>query len=210
MYIKVLLGIIVLILIGKFSPVRRYYFLAKSKRIGSETRMKIYWGVGIIERFKMTIKTLVDFILFWILFEWKDGVFITYLKELWLELWEVLQKIGTIFYHFLEKVSSFFIFITPFGRKAAENSDFRYCLIVCSIWVGIALVLFIGTLWNTIDALENIIISLVMAFIMWYVCFGFCYLIVLIPIYFKILAAIACSIISFIVFVCIGFIIESI
>lgn len=202
---------IVLICVWKFTPLRKWFFVLRSRTIGSNTRIRLRFRFGFIGRFRWIIRTAVDFVVFWFVFEWHEGIIWGYIKFGWLWVLDKLKvagaaikTIGVKVFSFICMVASGIGFITPFGRNAAENSDFRYCLIVCTICVVISLIIFFVILSDEVSWFVSGIISVVASFAMWYSSFGMCFLIVKIPIAFKILALIASVAGSFILFVIFG------
>lgn len=169
--------------------------------------MKIHLQVGFFRKFRWIFRTAFDFSLFWMIFEWKDGVILGYVKGWWNDCSQWLQTVKDIWITLLGKVGVFLIFLTPFGRHLASNPSIRYCLIVGTICVGIAFIIYIIILKDEMGGVANFAFSSTGAMCMWYACYGISFLVAKIPIYFQLLAAIAMILVSGVLFLILGILI---
>lgn len=207
---KIIFGIILFIIaifLWEITPLRRYYLLMKGKSIGAKTRMKIHLQVGLFRKFRWIFRTAFDFSLFWMIFEWKDGVILGYIKVWWNDCLQWLQTVKEIWITLLGRGGAFLIYLTPFGRRLASNPSIRYCLIVGTICVGIAFIIYIISLKDEVGNVANFIFSSIGAMCMWYACYGISLLVAKIPIYFQVLAAIAMILASIVLFLIFGILI---
>lgn len=207
MLFKIIFGIILFIIaatLWKIIPSRRYYLLMKGKIIGVKTRMKIHMQGSFFRNFRWIFKTAFDFSLFWMLFEWEDGVILGYIKVWWNVCSRWFQSVKEIWITLLGKAGAFLMFLTPFGRNFAYSPSIRYCLIVGTICVGIAFVLYIIIFKDEMGNLENFVFLSTGAMCMWYACYGISFLVARIPIYFQVLAAIAMILASIVLFLIFG------
>lgn len=87
-----------------------------------------------------------------------------------------------------------FVFITPFGREAAQDAAFRYPLIIYTVLTAITIVLTYFAVLGSFDYKNNFVkavLPLLLGFAMWYICFWLCGFIVKITVLYAVLAFIA-------------------
>lgn len=141
---------------------------------GAVGRFRFYTRV--MPRYGDVLRVIVDFLIFWFIFEWNQGIIKNY----------ILEKGLVIVTWLTDKI----YFLSPFGRKAAQDERFRYCLIIYTICVVIELVIYFWVLYETCFFWESLFVATIISGIVWYACFGLCFLLVLIPIWFKLLSAV--------------------
>ena len=169
---------------------------------------KFFWKILWI-----VIRVVVDFAVFWGIFLWKDGVVwqsLTFTgtneegswwERFWAMLGGLLSWLCSGIWNLLKKFWFLLIFLSPYGRAAALDPDFRYCLHWCSGCVVFFLI--ISVIFCTdeffMDLIPSILVSIVAAIVLWYISFGACFLLVNIPIWFTVLAPAAAVGLCFIV-----------
>lgn len=86
------------------------------------------------------------------------------------------------------------VFITPFGRAAAQDAAFRYPLIIYTILTAFATIFTYLVALGSFDyknSFVKAILPLLLGFAMWYISFWLCGFIVKIPVFYTVLAFIA-------------------
>lgn len=95
------------------------------------------------------VRTMMDFIAFWLIFQWRDGWIWGNIKQfgmfLWRFLWPWLLAGGKV----LQKIWQGILFITPLGRAAAEKVEVHYMLVVGGVCAINGLILFFGALLDS-------------------------------------------------------------
>lgn len=164
---------------------------------------------------KQLIRTAIDFIIFFFVFLWKEGCVWDWILSkishvnIWIEkLFKYFQLGLYVTISFFQQVIEQIIFLTPFGRAEAENPNFQYALIICTICTVIGLIANIEEITDEFpDTIVcDVILSVVLSIGMWYGCFGVCHWIVKISVFYHILAFIAAVFSSFIVWIVVMFI----
>ena len=164
---------------------------------------------------KQLIRTAIDFIIFFFVFLWKEGCVWDWILSkishvnIWIEkLFKYFQLGLYVTVSFFQQVIEQIIFLTPFGRAEAENPNFQYALIICTICTVIGLIANIEEITDEFpDTIVcDVILSVVLSIGMWYGCFGVCHWIVKISVFYHILAFIAAVFSSFIVWIVVMFI----
>lgn len=201
---------VVLVGVWNFPPIKRRYYLLRSKAAGSKVRWSIKFQFGLWKWIRWLIRTTIDLVVFWVVWIWNDGTVWLRIKDLWIKGKARVAEIGTSILAVGQKAVEAIVYITPFGREAAADADFRYCLIVFTICVAISCVLFIHLMKGLTGTVTNVILCTIAAFAMWYVCFGVCFLLVLIPFWFKVLAALVAIAVSVLLFFVFGILVEMI
>lgn len=167
------------------------------------------------------LRICIDFLFFWFVLIWKDGIVLQRLLSLWEQVqdlldqaWISIQEIPNLLIHlwdriilFLDWLVQIIVFLSPYGREPSLNPIFRYCLDWCSwsiVFCCILLFLFLCTI--DFSGSESFFAAIFFGIIAWYPCYFACHLIILIPLYFNILAAICCVVTSAIIFILTTFI----
>ena len=157
----------------------------------------------IMGKYKGIVKTIIDFLVFWAVFKWKDGFIAVFVSE----------KIKTIHTHIkllflscendLAQLWGAFVEFSPFGQDIAQNPEFRYCLIIGTVCVVLAFVFFLYGLKDAWNWFWSIMISPIAAISMWYIFFQLCCLtnIYKIPLWFHAIAFVASVGLGFISFI---------
>ena len=178
----------------KFTPLKKWYYLNKGYAIGKLTRLKIFFGLKTMKRIRTVLQLLLDFVMFWFVFEWKKGLVKKRLKK-------YVATIATISKKYVFIAIDALIYLSPFGRTIVEDDKFCYALNVCT---ACTLFLFIfcviGVFCDDFRyKIIKIVFLIIIHFSMWYVGFFSCYIIVQIPVYYKVLALLASIIINIII-----------
>ena len=200
---KIIIGIMIFIIpiiLWEITPLKRCYFLLMGKSIGARTRMHIYLQLGSFRKFRQILKTAFDFTLFWMIFEWENGVIWEYIKEHWNYFTQWFQSSKDILIITLEKMNIFLISISPPGIYLASNPSVQYCLIISTICVVIAFIIYYAIFEEDVGISTNFILSFAGASCMWYACYGISTIVSNISICFHFLAAlcmIATSVVLF-------------
>ena len=158
---------------------------------------KFFWRILWI-----VIRVVVDFAVFWGIFLWKDGVVWksltfpgtngegSWLERFWAMLGGLLSWLWSWIWMLLQKLWFLLLFLAPYGRMAAVDPDFRYCLHWCS---GCVVIFAILSVWFCLDEcmadlLPSILVTIASSFALWYAGFGASFLLVKIPVWFPFLA----------------------
>lgn len=166
------------------------------------------WYVQKMGKYKGLIKTAVDFLVFWVLFVWDDGIVAEHVKKLIVAFFTGVKDVLQSLWTFLESMWEIVVFLSPFGREMVGNPQFMYCVVIASIWVAVAFFIFACVLLDEYNWFASIFMTPVMCFAMWYLSYFACsfFKVYLIPFWFHVLAFVATSVISVISFVLILFV----
>lgn len=177
-----ILGFVTAILLGfiwKRTPLRLASYKIVNRADGAVTVARFRFYTKVFPKFGDLFRVIIDFLLFWFIFKWKNGIIVDFLAP----------KIGFAASWIWSKL----YFITPFARLAAQDTNFRYCLIIYSMIAAFNFI-FVCILFKDAGlehGSEILIASLLVSMIVWYVFYGLCFLVVLIPIWFKVLSVLA-------------------
>ena len=139
-----------------------------------------------MKKHRTIIHFTADLFLFWLIFEWNGGFIINYVKPF-------VMNASQTGWHWLQIAWNYFVYLSPFGRNMAAVPNFKYALIVCTICTFIACLVFTLMACCTEDKhkVTKALTVIVLTILLWYAGFAVCYLIVKIPVWYKVLAALA-------------------
>ena len=187
---------------------------------GTLCKVLIFFTIYAMRKVRFILKFLLFTSFFWITIMWRDGFVHRHLQDCgvvvldWIcatcssfvsiitLLWDIIKQ-GSI------DIFNALYYLSPLGRSIATDDNFRYCLYWALGACGLASIPTIeisaGTLKLKIEDTKilhtcTIILTILIFWIVWYICFACCHLLVLIPVWFKVLAAIGIIIVVIIVY----------
>ena len=160
--------------------------LLKVTAVGWGYRFRITVWCKIMKKHRTIIHFTADLFLFWLIFEWNGGFIINYVKPF-------VMNAAQTGWHWLQIAWNYFVYLSPFGRNMAAVPNFKYALIVCTICTFIACLVFTLMACCTEDKhkVTKALTVIVLTILLWCAGFAVCYLIVKIPVWYKVLAALA-------------------
>lgn len=132
------------------------------------------WYQKNMGKYKGILKTAITFIVFWIIFEWKDGFVIGFLSQWIRPTYSHIKTFGLSCKKFLLALWDSVVMLSPFGRDMAQNPEFRYCLIIGTICVVLAFVFYLYALKDEFNWFSSLLLSPIAAISMWYLFYAFC------------------------------------
>lgn len=151
------------------------------------------WYVKNMRKYKGIIKTAIDFLVFWVIFIWNDGCVSKFLTDGGYRIYMHVKRFCISIGRYLLELWNILVMLSPFGREIAQIPEFRYCLIIGSICVAMALVIFAYILADEFNWFISWFISPIAAFSMWYIFYFACLWlgVYLIPVWFYFFGLIA-------------------
>lgn len=132
------------------------------------------WYVKCMGKYRGIIKTVINFIVFWIVFLWNDGVIISGLSKGIKDFLNLAKDFEGIVSEYWVKLKDTFIYLSPYGREVAQNEQFQYCLIFGSVIALVSFLVYLFALQDEYNWLISIIVSPLASFAMWYLFYFAC------------------------------------
>lgn len=160
------------------------------------------WYEKYMGKYKGIIKTIIDFFVFWLVFEWKNGLVIDFLSESIGPAHAHLKAFFTSGGNLLAVLWGCLVTLSPFGRDMAQNPEFRYCLVIGTVCVALAFAFYLYGLNDEFNWFISLLLSSIAAFSMWYLFYFMCLLLCVykISFWFHVLAFLASVVLSLISF----------
>lgn len=133
------------------------------------------WYVKCMGKYKGIIKTTIDFVVFWVVFLWNDGCIFSESAKGISTLFGLLKDFGGVILEYYLKFKDIFIYLSPYGREAAHNEQFQYCLIFGSVIAAVSFLVYLFTLQDEYNWFLGIIVSPIASFAVWYLFYFVCY-----------------------------------
>lgn len=116
-------------------------------------------------------KTILDLIICWLIFLWKDGYIWGTIQQFGLFLWKKIYAWLCVVEGILQDMGQGIVFITPLGRTGAEKIEIQYMLVVGGVCAMDSLLFY---WWTMLDfdiykhKLTCAIVPIFCAFVIWY------------------------------------------
>ena len=180
-------------ILSKTTRVRKWICISKGNILSEWTRVKIRMEQRWIKRCLFIFRVAIEMVVIWWVFVWRGGVIYNRVKDILIMCQGKIEgRINTVQTD-PDIILQALVYISPFGRELAKTENMRYVLYWGTACTIIGLIAFLIISWTlTKNHLFGCtILSVLLAFAMWYICYGMGMFIIKIPVYYNVLAAIA-------------------
>lgn len=157
------------------------------------------WHIRISDFTYKLLKLVVIIACYLLIFEFKNGIILD--KILW---------VNDIIFSCIKKIGLFLFNCTPFSSKMMQNPDFKYAIILATVFIVISSII---NLFIFIDETDNVIptilLSVIAGILNLHIHYEICYIIIKIPVFYKVLAFIALLLSNIILEIMIFFILHA-